>query len=91
MSANTTAAIQLVAYEISKLTEAITKATEPVMPEGVEIAMDAYAAVMTLKEICKGAEECSGVSCPIFSWCQEALPDNRAALPPKYWPEPEEG
>lgn len=52
------------------------------------ISMTAQAAVATLKEICKDAESC-GEDCPIYGWCQSALPDNRAALPPKYWPLPE--
>lgn len=95
--------------EIRKLTNAITKATEPLepvlmempginVPEGVEItaapgqtmeiSMTAQAAVATLKEICKDAEECGRDYCPIFDWCQEHLPDAGAALPPKYWAVP---
>lgn len=75
--------------ELRKLNETIAKATELMMAEAVEISMDAQAAVATLKEICKDAEECGRDSCPIFDWCQESLPDTRAALPPKYWAVPE--
>ncbi len=56
--------------------------------QDMEISMTAQAAVTTLKEICKDAEDC-GEDCPIYGWCQLALPDNRPALPPKYWPLPE--
>lgn len=52
--------------------------------QALEISMTAQAAVATLKEICKDATDC-GEGCPIFDWCQHALPDNRPALPPKYW------
>lgn len=83
------AKIDNVAMEIHKLTEAITKAMEPMVTETMEISMDAQAAVATLKEICKDAEECGRGCCPIFDWCQEHLPDTRAALPPKYWAVPE--
>ena len=89
MSSYTTAAIEAVAAELKKLNETIAKVTEPMMAEAVEISMDAQAAVATLKEICKDAEECGRDCCPIFDWCQVALPDNRAALPPKYWAVPE--
>lgn len=61
----------------------------PHMPESMEISMTAQAAVATLREICKDAEECSGQCCPIFYWCQVHLPDENAALPPKYWQVPE--
>lgn len=89
----TAEAINAVAMELKKLNETIAEATEPLEAvreaEGVEISMDAQAAVATLKEICKDAEECGRGCCPIFDWCQEHLPDTRAALPPKYWAVPE--
>lgn len=88
-----TTAVNGLARAIRKQTEVITKATEPLAEireaEAVEISMDAQAAVETLKEICKDAEECGRDSCPIFDWCQESLPDTRAAMPPKYWAVPE--
>lgn len=84
-----TTAVNGLTRAIRKQTEAITKVMEPMMAETVEISMDAQAAVATLKEICKDAEECGRDSCPIFDWCQESLPDTRAAMPPKYWAVPE--
>lgn len=89
MSYATESSVLLVAQELKKLNETIAKATEPMLAEAVEITMDAQAAVGTLKEICKDAEECGRDCCPIFDWCQAALPDNRAALSPKYWAVPE--
>lgn len=56
--------------------------------QALEISMTAQAAVATLKEICKDATDC-GEDCPIYGWCQLALPDDRTALPPKYWQLPE--
>lgn len=86
-----TTAVNGLARAIRKQTEVITKAMAPMVTEAeyVEISMDAQAAVATLKEICKDAEECGRDSCPIFDWCQESLPDTRAAMPPKYWAVPE--
>lgn len=87
-----TTAVNGLARAIHKQTEAITKVMTPLEAvyeaEAVEISMDAQAAVATLKEICKDAEECGRDSCPIFDWCQESLPDTRTALPPKYWAVP---
>ena len=86
---------------INKLTDAIGKAStlpriellEEIeltaeQDQEQEISMTAQAAVATLKEICKEAADCNQ-ECPIYGWCQLALPDNRTALPPKYWPLPE--
>lgn len=93
--------LQGLSKAISKLTGAISKAsTLPSMDlldgieltaapdQALEISMTAQAAVATLKEICKDATDC-GEDCPIFDWCQHALPDDRAAMPPKYWQLPE--
>lgn len=86
---------------IGRLTDAIEKDAAPPrieLLEGMEltaeeeqlleISMTAQAAVATLKEICRDAKDC-GEGCPIFDWCQHALPDGRAGLPPKYWPLPD--
>ena len=69
-----------------ELLEGMELTAEP--DQALEISMTAQAAVATLKEICKDAEDC-GDDCPIFAWCQAALPENREALPPKYWQLPD--
>lgn len=93
--------LQSLSRAISKLTGAIGEAASlPRMEllggmeltaeqdQVLEISMTVQAAVATLKEICKDATDC-GEDCPIFDWCQHALPDDRAAMPPKYWQLPE--
>lgn len=94
--------LQGLSRAISKLTGAIGEASamprlellaDYMVPtaeqdQALEISMTAQAAVATLKEICKDATDC-GEDCPIFEWCQHALPDNRVAMPPKYWQLPE--
>lgn len=94
--------IRALSRAISKLTDAIGEAPalsqlEPLadymvptaeQDQALEISMTAQAAVATLKEICKDTTDC-GEDCPIFDWCQHALPDDRTAMPPKYWQLPE--
>lgn len=93
--------LQGLSRAISKLTGAIGEASATPRLEllegmelttapgqALEISMTAQAAVATLKEICKDATDC-GEDCPIFDWCQHALPDDRTAMPPKYWQLPE--
>lgn len=56
--------------------------------QDMEISMTAQAAVATLKEICKGAEDCSKDGCLLHDWCSEQLPDARPAKAPQHWPLP---
>lgn len=76
------------AKALERIADALEKQGEPLMAELSETgpAMTWQAAARVLRDTCAGAERCDE-ECPMFEWCEKALPGDAHA--PVKWPVPE--